>query len=335
MAGNNIKVIPNPAVSRTASGLDFSHYQPHVDWQKVALTIDFAFIKASEGTTGTDKSFAPHWAQAKTAGVLRGAYHFFHGNLDAATQADIFLKTMGKLDNGDLPPVLDLENSGGTKPDTLSQRASLWIQRVEAATNRKPIIYVSPDFWNTHMAPKTDTFPYADYPLWVAHYGVQKPSLPKDHTWSDWTFWQFSGSGTHAGVGGQVDLDKFNGSPLELWVFLGESSGIFANPITMALNVPAWFVTLVEHELYQIDGASAKPTSKFDAPPLKFPSSKTPNKPAGGKTAANARPRTYVVGPGDTVSAIASRFDLGMQELAQLNGIDPNFIRVGQVLRLS
>jgi LysM repeat protein len=41
------------------------------------------------------------------------------------------------------------------------------------------------------------------------------------------------------------------------------------------------------------------------------------------------------VKPGDTLSAIAARFDTTIKELATLNGItNPSLIRVGQVLKL-
>jgi len=61
-----------------AEGIDLSGYQPTVDWTKVAASgIAFAFIKATEGTTLIDHTFADHWARAKRASLLRGAYHFF------------------------------------------------------------------------------------------------------------------------------------------------------------------------------------------------------------------------------------------------------------------
>ena len=44
-------------------------------------------------------------------------------------------------------------------------------------------------------------------------------------------------------------------------------------------------------------------------------------------------PRTYVVASGDTLGAIASMFNVTVEDLAALNGIDnPNLISVGQEL---
>ena len=45
---------------------------------------------------------------------------------------------------------------------------------------------------------------------------------------------------------------------------------------------------------------------------------------------------TYVVQPGDTLYAIAWRYDLDYRDVARWNGIGPNYhIAVGQVLKVS
>jgi len=318
------KTVPNPAAPVYASGIDVSHFQPTINWKKAALSLDFAFIKATESTGIHDASFAHHWANADNAGILRGAYHFFHGDKDGATQADFFLRTMGVLDDGDLPPILDLEHAGGAKPDVLSQRVSDWIQTVETVTKRKPIIYTGPSFWSTHMGPRTDHFPYGEYPLWIAHYGVPKPSLPTDNTWDKWTFWQFSGKGTHPAVRGHVDLDRFNGSLLDLWIFLGASSDAFDDPLRFTVDVANGIFNVIDHAIEEFDDVLDKPSSKFDPPPLRF-RIPGPYPPV----------RTYVVQPGDTLVSIATKNNVGMQDLARENRIpNPAIIRRGQVLRL-
>lgn len=61
--------------------------------------------------------------------------------------------------------------------------------------------------------------------------------------------------------------------------------------------------------------------------------------PAGGGPAATTRqpagPRYYVVSAGDTLGAIARRFDSTVAELVRLNpGIDPVGLRVGDRIRV-
>src|SRR5512140_3609631 len=71
-----IKVCPGPT---TLEGVDVSHYDGTIDFAKVKQSGRvFAIMKATEGTSYVDATFATHWADAKAAGVVRGAYHFFH-----------------------------------------------------------------------------------------------------------------------------------------------------------------------------------------------------------------------------------------------------------------
>src|SRR5260370_25639255 len=107
--------------SGAVPGLDVSHYQEVVDWPTVAAGGEaFAFAKASEGKSVADVYFADNWSALRAAGILRGAYHFFHPATDAAAQADFFLSRLAnanggsiQLAPGELPSALYLEGSAG------------------------------------------------------------------------------------------------------------------------------------------------------------------------------------------------------------------------------
>src|ERR1700737_2695320 len=88
-------------------GLDTYDGDGDTDWAKVAETKRFAFIRVSHGLVH-DEKFQRNWHGAKAAGVLRGPYHYFLPNKPLQEQIDYFLKTVGKLEIGDLPPVMDL-----------------------------------------------------------------------------------------------------------------------------------------------------------------------------------------------------------------------------------
>src|SRR5215470_7198342 len=183
----------------TTKGIDVSHFQGNVDWAKVKATgVAFAFAKATEGTATSDQKFATNWAGIKNVGLLRGAYHFFHGSKDAAAQANFFLSKFSGV-TGDLPPVLDVETADGVSNDTLVAGVQTWLEAVADQTGVTPMIYASPAFWNGHL---NDQF--GSYPLWVAQYGVSAPRVPRG--WTDWNFWQYSQSGKINGVSGNVDL---------------------------------------------------------------------------------------------------------------------------------
>jgi lysozyme len=193
----------------TVQGIDVSHFQGVVDWQQVAKAgMSFAFAKATEGITYVDPQFATNWAGIKAAGLVRGAYHFFEANDDATAQAQHFLATV-QLVPGDLPPVLDIETTAGVSDPQVWSGVATWLQIVEQATGRQPIIYTAPGFWNSQAPNLTLT----RYPLWLADYAAQAV-LP--HGWTSWLFWQHSQSGSVAGVTGAVDLDLFSGTLQQL-----------------------------------------------------------------------------------------------------------------------
>ncbi len=84
-------------------GIDVSHYQGTIDWQKVAQAgIRFVFVKATQGITVVDPQFQTNWQEAKAAGLLRGAYHFFEPDDDPGQQAQNLLTALGG-DPGEFP----------------------------------------------------------------------------------------------------------------------------------------------------------------------------------------------------------------------------------------
>lgn len=95
-------------------GIDISHHQGDIDWEKVSKAqineepISFIFIKATEGQDHLDSNFNDNFYEAREYGFLRGAYHYFKPNVNATLQARYFLKQV-HLEEGDLPPVLDIE----------------------------------------------------------------------------------------------------------------------------------------------------------------------------------------------------------------------------------
>src|ERR1700736_548106 len=183
-------------------GIDVSRYQQKIDWSAVAASgIQFCFIKATEGSCDVDAAFRRHWEAASAAGIIRGAYHFFRPQIPIATQADLFVRTLGQLQPGDLPPVLDLEGTAGWIVIPTADRAPLALQMLEAIESRlgaTPIIYMSPWF-ASDMLQSTPAF--ARFPIWIAQYTeALSPTIPKP--WTNWTFWQHSQTGKVPGFAG-------------------------------------------------------------------------------------------------------------------------------------
>ena len=154
-----------------------------------------------------DENFKENFYQAREYGFIRGAYHFYSTKSSAREQAAFFLQQV-HLEEGDLPPVLDVEN----KPDSLSvedfQREILtWLNIVEDRYHVKPILYTYFKFKEKYLSDNR----FDDYPYWIAHYYVSEMKYK-----GPWKFWQHTDAGKLPGIKGHVDFDIYNGSYYDL-----------------------------------------------------------------------------------------------------------------------
>ena len=118
-------------------GIDISHYQGRIDWNKVSDTrntkfpIEFVFMKATEGRNHSDSTFQRNFEAAGQHGFIRGVYHFFSPKTDPVEQADFFMEKV-KLSTGDLPPCLDVKVIGNTSRECLKNNVKSWLEKVES-----------------------------------------------------------------------------------------------------------------------------------------------------------------------------------------------------------
>lgn len=196
-------------------GVDVSGYQGNVDWTLMKRQgVDFAFIKATEGSGMTDARFAANWAGARDAGVRAGAYHFFSYDSPGDSQADNFIAAV-PVTEGALPPVIDLEFYGDylhTPADKAHTRAILdrLVERLEEHYGVKPVLYVTYESYWRYVAGG-----YRDCPVWFSSPGV----APLFHRWS---FWQYSHGAAMEGYDGHqrlIDLNVFRGSAEQFRAF--------------------------------------------------------------------------------------------------------------------
>ena len=153
--------------------------------------------------------FDRNWQGARRAHVLRGAYQYFRPDQSATVQADLLLAAIAR-DPGELPPVIDVETTGGKRPEQIAAAVQTWVDRVRAGLGVEPIVYTSPDFWRDRVGGAD----LSSQPLWLAHYTDGCPRVPAP--WRRWTYWQHSKTGRVAGIEGPVDLDVFAGTIEEL-----------------------------------------------------------------------------------------------------------------------
>ena len=192
-------------------GIDVSSYQGEIDWRVLSgQGIDFAFIKATEGSSFVDRNFEYNYSEALKTELRVGAYHFFSYESSGENQAANFIKTVEKTENM-LPPVVDLEFYGEYEKNPLSrEEVSIELQkcldRLEENYNVKPIIYATARSYSRYLSGE-----YEDYDIWIR----SMISVPHFQDGRKWTFWQYSDKGKLDGYSGEekyIDMNVFNGT---------------------------------------------------------------------------------------------------------------------------
>jgi len=192
-------------------GIDVSKYQNQIDWGLVQKAgIEFAFIKATEGADRRDERFSENWQNAKAAGLVRGAYHFYYFCRSAEEQAAWFIANVPK-EAESLPPVLDMEwnhlsPTCKIRPpaDVIRREMRTFLRLVENHYGRQAIIYTTIDFFERNGLQE-----FKNQPLWlrsVAGHPNEKYGV------RSWAFWQYTGTGIIPGIHDVVDINVFAGN---------------------------------------------------------------------------------------------------------------------------
>lgn len=184
---NGVILLNNPSKSKyPVRGVDVSHYQGEIDWQVLASQgIDFAFIKATEGSSFVDDCFDFNFEEARKTKLYVGAYHFFSFDSSGITQAENFINTVEVFDDS-LPPVVDVEFYGSKSTptrDSIASELKPMLITLEEHYGKKPIIYTTEEVYQQFLSDD-----YEDYPIWIRDI----ISTPKLSDGKEWTFWQYT-----------------------------------------------------------------------------------------------------------------------------------------------
>lgn len=252
-------VTPPAPVAGDEQGVDVASFQhpggAAIDWSQVAASgIGFAGVKVTEGAYYQNPYALTDLAQAQAAGLSVVAYAFAipNGNGSSsspATQADYLVQYLGSASRS-MPLMLDMEyNPYGAPCYGLSTTAMVsWISKfdseIKARTGQLPIIYTPRTWWATCTGSSTG---FGHTPLWVPDYSsAGTPPLPAG--WGTWASWQYTSTGTVAGISdaGHTDLDQANPATLSLLdpasqkQVTGDPVGL---PFRQAIPVPGQTVT--------------------------------------------------------------------------------------------
>jgi lysozyme len=337
-------------MAKYVKGIDVASWEPNINWEKVCTQdIHFAFIKASQADF-TDPLFDSHWAGAKRAGILRGAYHFLDPNVDSRLQAETFLNKV-KLEPGDLPPVLDLEelkpqastapapktgkgakgakgdkDKAGAKGSKAGKAAAVpnsriigvaadWLMRVEAATGRTPIIYSGPFYLRDRVCGPNGAPPSwaMKYTLWLANYldhEIGDNDLPLQP--KGWSPWKFWQYSEKGLLDGIMNKEGTQLTGVDLNFFRGSLDDLYA---LAGARVPDDKVITEDEE----EDHSTQPVEEEEStpkPPVNF--------------------IKHVVKAGDTLLGIALKYRTTVNAIMQVNPqiTNPNIVRLGETLNI-
>jgi formylglycine-generating enzyme required for sulfatase activity len=211
-----------------------------IDFEKMKKSASFVIIRAGQNTW-VDADFKTNWGAAKQVGLPRGSYWFYDSRTNPSAQAELWVQQLGG-DFGELPLFVDFEESyGGSYKGWENWR--IFLENLKSLVPGKEIaIYTAYYYWRDNAPNATteaaDLEYFRQYPLWIPHYGVTEPMIPKPWSKNEWLFWQYTetGDGELYGVESKgIDLNYFNGTEVDFQQFLINSADV--SPAAPVLNV--------------------------------------------------------------------------------------------------
>ncbi len=225
-------------VAGNINGIDVSMWNAAPDYPLLRQSgAQFAFIKASEFSHGSEGYSASHFANTKpavvAAGIIPGSYQYAKPTsvvanvvADATRQAQAMVARVGVPGPNELPPVLDLETAPASLTKiALTLWATTWLTTVQGLIGRVPILYSYTSFLRTRLNADAGL---VSFPLWQADYNVNAsaPGVVPGWPTANRLFWQFSSKGQVPGHGtGPIDLNTFTGSAAQWAAIIGFGHG--------------------------------------------------------------------------------------------------------------
>lgn len=233
---------------------------------------------------------------------------------------------------------MDYEVFMGVSIEKSNNIAQVFLESVERLTNKEVIVY-------SDLSNARDRFGsnIADnYELWLAYYGDYSNLTDVETSWETWIGIQYTDSGTVAGISGNVDRDLYTES-----IFLSDTSKIpnTQNP-NDTINTESIYYTIqpgdtlseiaskygtTVQEIVDINNI-ANPNLIYPDQIIRILTNSTVN----GLDARGTGSITYTVQRGNTLSQIASSYDVTVEHIVEINDIqNPNLIYPGEKLRIT
>lgn len=185
----------------TKNGIDVSEWQGDINWS--SINTDFCIIRAGYGReiSQKDKKFEANYNGCKSRSIPCGAYWYSYAVTpdEAVKEANVFLQVI-KGKKFEYPIFVDIEEK---RQLDLGKAAVSAIIRAFLDTLEKAGYWAGLYMSSSLLTAYTDENIRKRYSIWVAHYGVSKPSYS-----GSYSIWQKSSTGSSSGISGNVDLNE-------------------------------------------------------------------------------------------------------------------------------
>ena len=185
-------------------GIDVSEHQGVINWQSVkANGIQYAIIRAGYGKSISqkDKQFENNYKGCKDNNIPCGVYWYSYATSEdtARQEAKVCLEAI-KGKKFEYPIYFDVEENSqfSLGKDKVSKIIQAFCNEIEKAGYWAGL-YMSASPLKSYVSAEVQQ----RYAIWVAHYGVTKPSYS-----GDYGMWQYSATGKVSGINGNVDMDE-------------------------------------------------------------------------------------------------------------------------------
>ncbi len=325
-----------PSSNQIYQGIDVSNWQGNINFTAVKNSgINIVYIKSSEGRSFIDPYFETNYTNAKANGLKVGFYHYVTARTiqQAREQALFFARVIANKEV-DCRLAMDFEDFGNLSINQINEISKVFLETLKNITGSEVVIYS-----NSYSARTIFDSSLTKYPLWVANYGVSSPG--PNGKWQTWVGWQFTSTGTVNGISGYVDKNQFTdgifmNTPHKLPTPTNSDNSYSENTIVYTVKSGDTLSKIaLNYGTSVADIVALNPIIKN--PNLIYPGQQftiITNTSISGNLASTYL--TYTVKRGDTLSAIALKYNTTVSNLVGINKIkNPNLIYPNQKLLIN
>ena len=188
-------------------GIDISHVNGVIDWEKVKPQIEFAMIRAGYGNNNIDEAFEVNASACEALGIPIGLYWFSYAYTpEMAKKEAIDCINQAKKYNIEYPIAFDFEYDSVRYAQEygVAITKELAVELMKAFCNEikrvgyRVAVYTNRDFLENYYT--LEEIGKQDYEIWYAHYSEEMERKQV-------SLWQYSSGGHIEGINGRVDLD--------------------------------------------------------------------------------------------------------------------------------